>query len=340
MARKPTQTFASLALFLLVGCQTGPSTAKRDGTILSRHDFAPSKISTTAEPGLVPTGVWRIKGPRNTLYLAGTSHLITEEQVPFPSTFYAAYNDSSELYLEVDDNGSFFSRLRLLRKMFKWMKSNRDDFVAPNGQFLSDVLSPDTVEKLRMAYGKKYSRIEKQTPLFVAFMGQMQAFSDQYMTDGGVEDVFAARARNDRKKIRALDDTSVDELVVQVLDAMVNELRQEIQESGPDAVIEEKVLREPEKIVETAWRGGDLAAIEAEMAEMQEETPALYEQIGPDRNRKWLAKLGSALQRDHNILALVGCAHLPGEQGLLNLLKQEGYQVEQLYGLDHMASAK
>ena len=37
------------------------------------------------------------------MYLAATTHLVTTNQVPFPSTYYAAYGDSEEIYVEVDE---------------------------------------------------------------------------------------------------------------------------------------------------------------------------------------------------------------------------------------------
>lgn len=338
LVRPTTLVALSLLLtsFLCTGCRTTSSTAARAENLLGRHTFANPRVSTEPQTGLVPTGVWRVKGKENIVYLGGTSHLVTPEQIPFPSTYYAAYNDAKELYLEVDDDTSFFTELRLMRKMFGWMKENRADFVLPKGQTLADYLQPATIEKLRVVYGKSYRQVEKQSPLFLAFMGEMQAFANQYATEGGVEDVFAARARKDRKPIRTLDDKSVDDLVVLMMDEILEELRREIKDRGPDKVIEEKVLSEPEKIVETAWRGADLAAIEKEMQELKEDAPLLYEKVGPDRNRKWLVIIKKALEKKQNVFVLVGCAHLPGEDGLLNLLRNEGYEAQPLYGTDHL----
>ena len=45
-----------------------------------------------------------------------------------------------------------------------------------------------------------------------------------------------------------------------------------------------------------------------------------------NRNRNWVAKLKTLLPSKALVIA-VGAGHLPGEQGLINLLRKEGYNV-------------
>ena len=158
--------------------------------------------------------------------------------------------------------------------------------------------------------------------------------ANQATADGGVEDVFVALARKDRKPVRELDDSSVDEVAFLVLDEMLLDVRREIKTRGADAVVEENVLGEKKPIKETMWRDGDLAAIEREIEETKREVPELYEKIGPERNRKWMVRLKAALREDKNVMVLAGAAHLGGKDGLLRLLQDAGFTVEQLYGVD------
>jgi uncharacterized protein len=44
------------------------------------------------------------------------------------------------------------------------------------------------------------------------------------------------------------------------------------------------------------------------------------------RNRKWVSKMKELLP-DKSLLFAVGAGHLPGEQGLINLLRRNGYTV-------------
>lgn len=45
-----------------------------------------------------------------------------------------------------------------------------------------------------------------------------------------------------------------------------------------------------------------------------------------NRNRNWVAKLKTLLQ-EKSLVVAVGAGHLPGEKGLINLLRKEGYKV-------------
>jgi uncharacterized protein YbaP (TraB family) len=45
-----------------------------------------------------------------------------------------------------------------------------------------------------------------------------------------------------------------------------------------------------------------------------------------DRNRKW-AKALPGLFSSQSLLVAVGAAHLPGENGVINLLRKQGYTV-------------
>src|SRR5687767_14610533 len=93
-------TFVVLALTLLA---TGCSTHRlAERTHLPRHPIHETRMTNQPIEGYVPTGVWRIRGAHNTVYLVGTCHVVDEEEIPFPSAFYAAYQDAKDIYVEYD----------------------------------------------------------------------------------------------------------------------------------------------------------------------------------------------------------------------------------------------
>jgi uncharacterized protein YbaP (TraB family) len=324
-----------LICFLLGGCATNQKHGPADKDIFAAHATLETRISTKPEDGLVPNGIWKVKGQHCTIYLGGTVHLITPKQVPFPSAFYAAYQDASEVYLEVADGGaSTISGARFLFQAFKWMRKHKAELVYPRGRTLETELAPETVTKLKQHYGKQYNQRRQMTPLFLLFLAEAEGFSGQFERYGGVEDVFNAFAHRDRKPVRSLDDSSVNQLVFSMLDEMLLELSTELKQKGVDVTLIESILEPNELIEETDWRSGDLKKIEEEIKEFTEASPGLYQRVGPERNQKWMKKLKVLLQGEKNIIVLVGCAHLGGPEGLLSLLRQAGYSPEQLYGVD------
>jgi uncharacterized protein YbaP (TraB family) len=47
-----------------------------------------------------------------------------------------------------------------------------------------------------------------------------------------------------------------------------------------------------------------------------------------------MPRIEAALRGKRNVMILVGCGHLGGDIGLLKLLRDAGYDPQQLYGVD------
>jgi uncharacterized protein len=60
------------------------------------------------------------------------------------------------------------------------------------------------------------------------------------------------------------------------------------------------------------------------------EYPEVYRKVVIDRNRRWLPALIKMMEQGEPALVVVGAAHLIGRDGLIELLKQRGYTIEQL----------
>jgi uncharacterized protein YbaP (TraB family) len=331
-----------IGLFQFVtGCTTSKLAkiaAYREDRLLTAHTFEDVRVSVEPREGMVPTGVWRVSGKRSVTYLAATIHLVTTNQIPFPSSYYAAYRDSEEIYVEVNDEESQLSQYRLTLQMMSWMRRNRTEFFYPKGRSLADDLSLEMSQRVQEHYGRDFKKVQTMRPAFLVFMAEAEDMGDQFLEEGGVEDVFLARARKDRKRIRTLDDGSVNEVVLLALDEMIYEIKREIEETGADAVVNEALFGSKEPIDERDWRTGDLQPAQEELQQMQSRAPALYEKIGPERNRKWMPKILAAVNGDRNVMILAGVAHFPGPDGLIALLEKAGCKAEQLYGVDPLRS--
>ena len=291
-------------------------------------------MSDRPEAGYLPSGVWRIKGVQNTVYLAGTSHVVTDDQIPFPSPFYAAYQDAAEVYVEFDTDLSCWAKFRLLRKMWPWIKTHGGDFTCPKGRTLADYLSPETLGQLRTASGKDYSK-KRITPIFVLLQSEMGALDPREGGAVGVEDIFTLRARKEGKPIRELDDKNIVDNALKAMDEMTLGWKADIARRGADAVIQESLRGEgTAEEGDAGWRRGSLEAVEQLQARMKQESPFLYEKGVVARNHQWLDKLEAALRGKKNVLVLVGVAHLGGADGLLHLLGERGFPAVRLYGVD------
>ena len=62
---------------------------------------------------------------------------------------------------------------------------------------------------------------------------------------------------------------------------------------------------------------------------MKKKAPDLMQSISVDRNKKWMNHIPTYIANKSTFIA-VGALHLPGKDGLINLLREAGYTVEQV----------
>ena len=72
-----------------------------------------------------------------------------------------------------------------------------------------------------------------------------------------------------------------------------------------------------------------IAEIEAMFTKSEFSMGASQEILLDNRNKNWVTQLKEIMPKN-NIFIAVGAGHLPGKNGVLNLLKQEGYTVKPL----------
>jgi uncharacterized protein YbaP (TraB family) len=74
-----------------------------------------------------------------------------------------------------------------------------------------------------------------------------------------------------------------------------------------------------------AWERGDVRELERLFREESADSPQLMRLLTTDRNRKWLPTIAALLNDDHDDMVVVGAMHLIGDDGLVALLKRQGY---------------
>ena len=85
-----------------------------------------------------------------------------------------------------------------------------------------------------------------------------------------------------------------------------------------------------------AWRAGDLAEIEALFISDMRDYPELYSKMLVNRNQRWIPQIEAYLKSPEIEFVLVGVAHAAGDDGILKLLKDQGYTVDQVKEWSHV----
>lgn len=265
------------------------------------------------------TSVWSVRSGDNVIYLGGTVHLLRPSDYPLPAEFEEAYQASSELYFETDM--ASMNDLSVQAQMLQQLTYG-------DGQSLSTVLSDEAYSALS-AYtataGLPIAMLNKFKPGLLISTLQVLVFQSMGFTPEGVDAFFHSRAVGDGKSEGQLE--TVQEQIGFI--AAMGE--------GYES---EFILLSLQDLAETgdvmggmigAWRSGDAERLSSLFVEeMKEEAPELYDSLLLQRNLKWIPQIDRMLEDADTEFVLVGAAHIVGENGLLDLLAQKGYEVNQL----------
>ena len=259
--------------------------------------------------------VWALKGAHNTVYLAGSVHLLKKDDTNLPPAIDRAYASSRTLVMEVDidEVDSPAAQALLLQKgMFA------------DGSTLRDSISAASYERVvaeATRLGMPVEGLQQFEPWAVALtLTQLEYLQLGFDPDEGVERQLGRRAHADGKHIQGL------ETIEQQIGILAS-----LSKDDQAAFLEQTVTdmhdadRETQQIV-TAWRSGDAAKLAALMSEDFQTFPGLYHALVTDRNRRWMPQIERLLKADQNYLVIVGALHLVGDGGLLQLARAEGLE--------------
>ena len=79
-----------------------------------------------------------------------------------------------------------------------------------------------------------------------------------------------------------------------------------------------------------AWRRGDADTDTRIMLDEFRNFPSLADRFLTDRNRKWIPKIEAYLQSGKTYFVVAGAAHMGGPNGIIALLRDRGYHIEEL----------
>ena len=272
--------------------------------------------SLTAHAG---SPIWALHGEHNTVYLAGSVHLLRANDAALPAAFERAYAGSRALVMELD-----LGKVDQLEAA-SWMIEHG---TLPEGSSLRKAVGEERYRRLTAEAGRlglPMETADRQTPWVIG----LELLELQYMQLGfdpeqGVEQQLERRAQTDGKPTSGLE-TVTEQLGV------FETLSPEDQARFLDLVVTEMrgVESETQSVV-AAWRTGDARKLAALLGDEYKSFPTLYRTLVTDRNRRWLPQIEQLLKDKDNYLVVVGALHLVGEGGLLELMRKDGFPAEAL----------
>lgn len=259
--------------------------------------------------------LWEISGNglKSKSYLFGTIHLIDKDKFFFPKKLKKKMKTCDVLMLETNINPSLKEQLDLAQKIMLPQSMSLENYIAP-AQFDSvRTYLLDTFGVSKMTY----SSILKMKPIF----GQMILLEKQIKKSISYEKQFYKQARKYNmdfyyletlnEQMAFLDSIPLD---AQIEDFCVNVLAGKALFAEWDAMTDCYINQDIEKLY-TDFILKDTSVIN-------------YEQkLIIARNKNWITQIVPLIHNKIYFIAL-GAGHLPGKNGLINLLENEGYTLK------------
>lgn len=264
---------------------------------------------------LEKTLLWEISGNglEKHSYIYGTIHRICKEEAHLSDSLQSVIESSDQVYFEVDmDN--VIEMLGIIRMMK--MK---------NDTTLADLLSKDDYEKLKAWFEGRntmlpFSVLETYKPMLAASTIMESGLSCEGVA---MEQLIMTEARKEGKRINGLESMAYQMSLFDSIPykTQAEELLKYIEtdkgESDGDKEYEELMK---------AYRDQDLDKLGELITRSEMATPRFEELLLTNRNRNWVHKMKTLLP-GKSLLFAVGAGHLPGVNGVINLLRKEGYKV-------------
>jgi uncharacterized protein YbaP (TraB family) len=264
------------------------------------------------------TLLWQISGNglAQPSYLFGTIHLLCSNDAVLSDSLKGVIARCKEVYLEVNmDN--LFEMLGIL----KYMKMRGDTT-------LSDLLSKEDYEKVKKYYEDKgsmlpFSMMETYKPMLA--MSTLEESAVPCDSPVAMEQLIMQEAKKHKKQIGGLETIAFQ---AGIFDSIPYKLQAQILVHYIDsASIKDKEEEKEFNELVGAYKKQDLAQLEQLINKEDLGISNFAEILLYNRNRNWVEKL-KTLMPGKTLLIAVGAGHLPGEKGVINLLRKAGYKVK------------
>lgn len=248
------------------------------------------------------------KNGQHTSYLFGTIHLMPKDKFNIDSTLTAAFNSSNMIAMEVDLNMDLAQKIELAKET-----------ILPEGKTLRDICT-EAQYQLIYTYAvdsngmskKKFKRYSRLKPFFFS----SALLQESIENTKSYELEFGEMAKKESKKTMGLESIQVQMQTINTV-SLEDQVRMLIdgmkQPQGYDAML-------------SNYLNESIDALYTDIVTESEGFPDFVENFLNKRNTQWIPVIMDQIERENTFIA-VGAGHLPGPNGVLELLRAKGYRI-------------
>lgn len=264
-------------------------------------------------PSLEKTVLWEVSGKdwQKPSYLFGTMHLLCEQDAKLSDSLRFTIDQAEKVYFELDMDNT----LEMLG-MIKHMRMKGE-------VRLSDLLSEGEYEKVKQYFAQRksilpLSMMERFKPFFISALLQQQTMPCE--KQDGMESVIMKYAKRQGKEIKGLETMAFQ---ASIFDSIpYAEQAKALVQSIDSADKQDNSMRELMQV----YLDQDLDRMYALTTQEELGMEGALDLLLFNRNARWVDRM-QELSGSTTYIYAVGAGHLPGEKGLIQLLRNRGYRV-------------
>lgn len=270
----------------------------------------------TGEQAKGKTLLWEIsgKGLKFPSYLFGTMHILCAKDANLSENMKNIIRDAKQIYFEID-----MDNMQELMGALKFIRMN-------NGEKISDLLTAQEYERVKKYFDENKAQIpfgmmNRFKPYFVSSLIGEQLMSCE--EKNGMESIIMKESKEYKKDIKGLETT---EFQASIFDSIPYDKQAKDLVNYIDSIdhYKETTMQMVEVYLKQDLEKLDNLMEESDVGLQQYMDLMLY-----GRNRRWVKQMPAIMTGGPTLFA-VGAGHLPGKQGVIELLRKAGYKVTAL----------
>jgi len=256
--------------------------------------------------------LWKIEGTdaNKTSYLYGTIHMVKKEDFKIKKKVNNAFNTCTVLALEINLNISLKDKMKLAMET-----------LLPKGQNIKDFMSKKDFLRLR-SYAidsihiskKKFNKYIRLKPFFLSSvlikesLGKIKSYDEEFYKMSSKKNMTNVGLEKIEEQLSLINKISNKDQIMMMMEG-IQKNNDNSFENLTNAYIKEDLITLNKIIIN-------------ESADLKEFQFNFIEK----RNRNWIPVI-KKLIKDQNTFIAVGAGHLGGKNGLISLLRENGYNL-------------
>jgi uncharacterized protein YbaP (TraB family) len=265
------------------------------------------------------TLLWKIEGNdiKEPSYLFGTIHLIPKEDYFLPKGLEKAFNKSRKVFFEIDIDqmNDPTSMMGVFDKIFM-----------NNDTSLTDLVTKEEYEKLNSYFEKigfPLTMFERMKPMFLSALAGVDG-NPAALKDGSYKSYELELSEMAKIKNLETDGLETVEFQLSIFDSIPYAIQAKML---LESIASTEQNEDQMKQMYNNYKQQNLNALNQSISKEDQTLQPYLEMMLYNRNKNWIPKIKSEVAKGACFFA-VGAGHLGGEQGVINLLRKEGYTVK------------